>query len=99
LVFADRGFLNFLCGLTGLVTVVGGVGVMAWGLVRTSRQQQASEFNAAKRVVEEVKAKVDVLHMRQLDAEFGGTQQAERLLQQAQATLDSFLQGAQLLPS
>jgi len=99
LVFADSGFVNFLCGLTGLVTIVGGVGVMAWGLVRTSRQQQASEFNAAKRVVEEVKAKVDVLHMRQLDAEFGGTQQAERLLQQAQATLDSFLQGAQLLPS
>jgi hypothetical protein len=37
--------------------------------------------------------------MHRLDAEFGGTPQAQRLQGQAQATLDSFLQGAQLLPA
>ena len=46
-----------------------------------------------------MKAKVDVPRMQKLDAEFGGTPQAQRLLGQAQATLDSFLQGAKLLPS
>ncbi len=97
-VFDDSGFLNFICGLFGLVTTIGGVGVIAWGFVRTSRQQKSSEFNAARRVVEDVKAKVDVLRMQRLDAEFGGTSQAERLLQQAQAMLDSFLQGAAILP-
>ncbi|MEI2692597.1 MAG: hypothetical protein V9H69_23885 [Anaerolineae bacterium] len=95
----DSGFLSFICGISGLVTAIGGVGVMAWGFVRTSRQQKASEFNAAKRVVEDVTARVDVSRMQALDAEFGDKSQAEDLLRQAQATLNHFLQGAQLLPA
>lgn len=95
---SESGLWSFLCGILGLVGAIGGIGVMAWGFVRTSRQQQASVFNAAKRTVEEISAKVDVSRMKALDAELGGTSQANILLQNAQAILDRFLQGAQLLP-
>jgi len=76
-----------------------GLGLYFVGFVVIARFQKSGEFNRAKKVIEGVKANVDVPRMQKLEAEIGGPQQAQRLQGQAQATLDSFLQGAQLLPS
>ena len=75
-----------------------GLVVYVSGFVLIFRHQKSDAFDRAKKVINEMKAKVDVPRMQKLDAEFGGTPQAQRLLGQAQATLDSFLQGAKLLP-
>ena len=86
------GFLGAMCGVAALVIYVVGFVVIA-------RYQKSGEFGKVKPVVEQAKAKMDVPRMQKLDAEIGGAQQAQRLQGQAQATLDSFLQGAKLLPS
>jgi hypothetical protein len=93
------GFDSALGSALGSISVLLGVAIYFAGFVGIHRFQHVKEFGQAKKVIEEVKAKMDVPRMQKLDAEFGGTPQAQRLQGQAQATLDSFLQGAQLLPA
>ncbi len=76
---------------TGVVPgLVVGIGAWVAGLIMIGRWQNAKEYKRAKKVVDELKDKIDLPRFMALDNEFCGTTQARQLQQEAQSFLAAF---------
>lgn len=85
--FTGGDWSNNTGGIIGLI-----VGIGAWvaGLVMINRWQNAKVYKQAKKVVDELKDKIDLPRFIALDNELGGTTRARQLQQEAQSFLAAF---------
>lgn len=76
------------------------VGIGAWlaGAIMFTRWLHHKEYKQAKKVVDELKDKIDLPRFIALDNEFGGTTQARQLQAHAQAVVDAFFENRPLPP-
>lgn len=85
--FTGGNWSNNTGGIVGLI-----VGIGAWvaGLIMINRWQNAKKYKRAKKVVDELKDKIDLPRFIALDNELGSTTQARQLQQEAQSFLAAF---------
>jgi hypothetical protein len=85
-------------GGVGILTFLG-LGVWIGGFVLLDRWQHKKEFSRAKKVVNELKDKIDLQRFLALDSELGGVAMAQQLQSEAQSFLGSFFGDTPMLIS